>query len=242
MLAVVARVPVAAGSESVFDPRAPVTGANVTDPEVALAKATDPTTDPATPNVGVAVAATLAVDPVALPRTVPPATCARIESGTVFAPATVPPNVGLVRVLFVNVCVAARYANESFAPGSGSVSVRADVATDAGVIVRVFALPEFARAKVPVADDGTPNVGVAVKAGDAPARTCPAAPVIETAPAALTATGAVPVIAPPPDDVTHVAHVRLPVVALRASGDEAPTANVPDVFGHVSATAVPATA
>jgi hypothetical protein len=57
--------------------------------------------------------------------------------------------------------------------------------------------------------------------------------VIDTAPAADTTTGAVPVIAPPPDEVTQVGQVKAPVVRLRINGEEALTANVPLVFGSV---------
>ena len=102
-------------------------------------------------------------------------------------------------------------------------------------------LVAFPSARVPTVPDA-PSVGVAVKAGDAPANTCPAAPVMDTAPAALTAIGAVPVIAPPPDEVTQVAQVSVPVVALKASGDVAASATVPVVLGSVSTIFVPATA
>ena len=93
----------------------------------------------------------------------------------------------------------------------------------------------------PVDAPATPNVGVLVKAGPEPARTWPATPVIDTTPAALTATGAVPEIAPPPLDVTQVAQVIFPVAVVMANGEEAVTAGVPlDVPAvHVG---VPATA
>lgn len=42
-------------------------------------------------------------------------------------------------------------------------------------------------------------------------------------------------------EVTQVGQVRLPVVELRLIGEDAPTANVPDVFGRVSV-GVPAAA
>src|ERR1700743_966930 len=57
---------------------------------------------------------------------------------------------------------------------------------------------------------------------------------IDTTPAADTAIGALPVIAPPPEDVTQVGHVRSPVVGYRTSGPEALTAKVPEGFGRVS--------
>lgn len=65
--------------------------------------------------------------------------------------------------------------------------------------------------------------------------------VIDTTPAALTEIGAVPVIAPPPDEVTQVGHVKVPVVAESTSGLVEATAKVPEAFGRVSV-GVPATA
>src|ERR1700743_503569 len=56
---------------------------------------------------------------------------------------------------------------------------------------------------------------------------------MDTTPAALTLIGGVPVIAPPPLDVTHVGQVRLPVVGLRTNGALAPSASVPEVVGSV---------
>src|SRR5574343_367722 len=56
---------------------------------------------------------------------------------------------------------------------------------------------------------------------------------METTPAPETAIGAVPVIAPPPEDVTQVGHVRTPVAAFRTTGVVAPAAKVPLVFGRV---------
>ena len=53
---------------------------------------------------------------------------------------------------------------------SGIVTVAATV-PDAGVKVITPELPLFANASVPVVVLATPNVGVAVNAGDAPART-----------------------------------------------------------------------
>ena len=102
-------------------------------------------------------------------------------------------------------------------------------------------LVAFPKAIVPTVPDA-PSVGVAVKAGEAPANTWPAAPVMETAPAAETAIGAVPVIAPPPEEVTHVAQVSVPVVALKASGEVAASASVPVVLGKVTTIFEPATA
>ncbi len=61
------------------------------------------------------------------------------------------------------------------------------------------------RANVPAVVPATPRVGVAVNAGVAPARTCPAAPAIEIA----------------------------PVVALMDSGAEAVDTSVPLAFGSV---------
>ena len=57
---------------------------------------------------------------------------------------------------------------------------------------------------------------------------------IETTPAALTLMGDVPVIAPPPLDVTQVGQVSVPVVALSTSGVVAFAASVPEVFGKSS--------
>src|SRR5208337_3738546 len=81
---------------------------------------------------------------------------------------------------------------------SGMVTAAATV-PDAGVKVITPVLALFAKAKVPKELLATPSVGVAVKAGDAPARICPAAPVMDTTPVvAETATGAVPVVATVP--------------------------------------------
>jgi hypothetical protein len=74
---------------------------------------------------------------------------------------------------------------------SGKVKVAATV-PEAGLKVTTPVLPLFANAKVPVAVLATPNVGVAVNAGEAPAKTCPAAPVIEIAPVEAILTGDVP--------------------------------------------------
>jgi hypothetical protein len=109
---------------------------------------------------------------------------------------------------------------------SGRVSVAATV-PEAGEMVITPVLPLLAKAKVPVRELATPKVGVALKAGLAPARTSPATPVIEIKPAALIATGAVAVSAPPPDEVTHVPHAIVPLVV-----------NVPPVIGAVVATDV----
>ena len=73
--------------------------------------------------------------------------------------------------------------------------------------------PPLAKPKVPVVVAFTPSVGVAVKAGVAPARICPAAPVIEIA----------------------------PVVELIERGAEAVETSVPLVLGSVSV-GVPAAA
>src|SRR5208283_3010302 len=96
-------------------------------------------------------------------------------------------------------------------------------ATVPSVTVPDVALP---KAKVPTVPEA-PSVGVAVKAGPAPASTCPAAPVTEMAPAALIATGAVPLRAPPFVVVAQVVQVILPVAATMARGAEAVTAGVP---------------
>ena len=102
----------------------------------------------------------------------------------------------------------------------------------AGVMVSV-PVEAFWKPIEPTVVPATPKTGVAVNAGVAPASTCPAAPVIDTTPAALTATGACPVMAPPPDDVTQVGQVRTPVVALSTIGALALSASVPVVVGHV---------
>ena len=137
------------------------------------------------------------------------------------------------KVLLVSVSVVARPTRVSVAAGS----VRVPEAATLGCTT-VVPLVEPDSVRVPSVEPATPRVGVAVKAGPAPASTWPAAPVIEIAPAPLTAPGAVPLMAPP-EVVTHVAHVRLPVAALSASGAEAPTAKVPVVLGSVRV-AVPA--
>lgn len=51
-------VPVFAGNVATAEPSAPVVGCNVTEPDVALAKESEPTVLPATPRVGVAEAVT----------------------------------------------------------------------------------------------------------------------------------------------------------------------------------------
>jgi hypothetical protein len=71
-------------------------------------------------------------------------------------------------------------------------------------IVNVPAPVAFAKDNVPVALEGVPNVGVAVKAGVAPARTCPATPVTEA----------------------------IPVVAEHDNGAEQEAINVPLVLGN----------
>src|SRR5882762_7440043 len=50
---------------------------------------------------------------------------------------------------------------------------------------------------------------------------------IETTPPADTEIGATPVTAPPPEDVTQVGQVKLPLTAFRTTGADAATANVP---------------
>src|SRR5882724_6647851 len=57
-----------------------------------------------------------------------------------------------------------------------------------------------------------------------------------TTPAALTVIGAVPVIAPPPEDVTQVGHVRAPEEAPSTSGEVALTAKVPAAAGRLMVT------
>ena len=91
----------------------------------------------------------------------------------------------------------------------------------------------FASCSVPATLPSVPSDGVAVNAGPAPAKTCPAAPVMDMAPPEETATGAIPDSAPPDVVVAHVGQVRFPVVALSTSGDDAPTAKVPVVLGRV---------
>jgi len=58
--------------------------------------------------------------------------------------------------------------------------------------------------------------------------------VIETTPAALTEIGAVPLMAPPPLEVTQVAQAILPVVELIVSGTLALLTSVPLVEGSVN--------
>ena len=66
----------------------------------------------------------------------------------------------------------------------------------------------------------------------------PSAPVVAadmlTTPAAETAMGAVPVIAPPPEDVTQVAQAIFPVAVVRTNGAEAVTAGVPEDVPQVT--------
>lgn len=57
---------------------------------------------------------------------------------------------------------------------------------------------------------------------------------MDTTPAALTATGACPVIAPPPELVTQVGQVKFPVVVLSTIGSDAVTAKVPVPVGKVN--------
>lgn len=126
-------------------------------------------------------------------------------------------------VLLVKVSVVALPTRVSVAAGRLTLT-----APSAPVTVWSVTVPDvaFPKASVPGVPDA-PKVGVAVNAGDAPANIWPAAPVMETAPAALTATGAVPLIAPPPLEVTHVAQVMLPVAVVIANGELAVTAGVP---------------
>lgn len=69
-------VSVAAGRLTVTVPSAPVTGCNVSKPDVALPNVTDPRV-PALPSVGVDVYVGAAEEPVAFPRTVPAPAFAR---------------------------------------------------------------------------------------------------------------------------------------------------------------------
>ena len=132
--------------------------------------------------------------------------------------------------MFVNACDAANTAIVSVAAGNVRTADPSAPVVGCNVIDPVVRL---ANASVPSVEPATPNVGVAVKAGAAPAKTVPAAPVIETAPAPDTAIGETPVIDPPPEDVTHVGHVRTPVVAFKTIGVDALDAKVPVVVGRV---------
>ena len=86
-------------------------------------------------------------------------------------------------------------------------------------------LVAFPKASVPIVPEA-PNVGVAVNAGVDPARTCPAAPVIEIFPVAVVMeSGADAVTAGVPEDVPRVS-VGVPAVAcgvMVAAPEELPS-------------------
>lgn len=74
---------------------------------------------------------------------------------------------------------------------AGRLIVTVPNAPVTGEIV-IVPLVAFWKARVPTVEPATPSVGVGVKAAGDPARTSPATPVIEMAPAAEIATGDVP--------------------------------------------------
>ena len=113
--------------------------------------------------------------------------------------------------LFDRVCVAAKPTSVSVTAGRLITDEPSAPVTACRVTVPEVAL---AKATDPTTLPGVPRVGVAVKTAGELARTMPVAPVMLTTPAALTATGAVPVMAPPPDEVTQEGQEIVPVVVM----------------------------
>ena len=120
------------------------------------------------------------------------------------------PRTGVVKVwMAVQVCTKLSSAMVPVLAGRLAVTDPRAPATVPSVTVPLVALPN---AMVPIVPDA-PRVGVAVNAGLAPARTWPAAPVIEMFPlAAVIASGRDAVTAGVPLDVPAV-HVGVPAVA-----------------------------
>lgn len=187
-------------------------------PEVDPVRAKIPLLVPANPTVRVGaekVSCVLVAEACvpAVPSTMPPFAKEAAEVTQVAQP-TAP----------VALSVIGELADTAIVPvAAGRLTVTAPKVPVTGVKV-MLPLVVFANAIDPTTDPAVPRVGVAVKAGPAPARTCPATPVIEIAPAALTATGAVPLRAPPLVVVAQVAQAIVPVVVI-----------VPPVMGEVVA-------